>query len=1212
MAHKKIKSVTPVKATLYGPAPSTDDSLVGLMRKLAKRRDYWKEQHNGKETVLNFSFCIGPDEEVLTNIGYIKASKLNILKDPSVKLWSGKEWVSKKDWINSGEQESYELCFSDDSTMIVSWNHPFMVDCKAKQAFELEEGDFLQTNHNSVPQEESKLSYLYGLFRDLCYDSPLSDGRHFVYFTEEFKDGTDYITDTLDSLGIKWFRKEIYGVSRVVIDPEYTRELAPFFFRNHRHERILCSEIYSDVNHYASYLRGAFDSDGSFVRGMLRLTQTSKILAEQTQHMLEALGFTTTILVSEKSRVHPKYDVFIKGGIKEFERFLDIVGFGLKRKEAALRQYISSAGKINNYKLGKKIKSISRIVSTVYGPVSVDGDWYIANGVYNHNTPFTSKNQCLGPDEFILTTKGLKKMSDPELSNLHLGIWNGKNFVHYISWYQSELGPAFKFTFTDGDSIITSTNHPFQLPDGSPILADSIVPGTKIKACSSFIGSNNIRFSELFYTAATLSNTSAIFKKSVFKTTVILADNQFSRKQFEKLTKLLHLNVKIRDTKYIFSNSAAAELQKYLPFGDSNICSAVFADPYNLHSYLSGVLDTFASTSEEGLTLLLRYEKDATLMRRLLQFVGSFPEVTYIKGIGYKLVIPINQLSYVFGRLYLRNSDLVKFFVDLQKSVNKFDFTREIQNVERVESVVYGPTNLEGGWYISNGVYSHNTPFEFAQCMGGLTNRRTLQPAIDEAHKLGFKFRVGTSSDTSTIAQVLTLGDRRLNKVIYDAYKSGVISYWGGMSCFPKGTLVTTQTAFKDISEIKVGDTLADGSIVMRTMSRKVDELIGIKAASLPTVWMTKNHPVFTSMGDFVEASNLKVGQELLVPIRKRTVKPLKEIILLRRKNQYLPYFEVNLPLNKEFIQFIALYLADGYTSKNRVVIVSGSKHIKYGFDKLLDNISAWFESKGISVRKHNGSSSNTYIKTKHPVFTYQFNSSSLQEWVDTNLGKGAKSKILPDFMFGLSNDLIEDFFEAYSDCSITKGVRIYSTSNKSMALSLEELGFKINKYFSLSERKNGLSDNTCYYLGELKQLQTISSSENFVKCKITKISSKKGDFEVFNLTTSSHVYDVPFRVHNCGKDPLEPFEQLLKEETGTDYETYGGEKFLNVVMPWDFIEIGMTKNHMKERYLLAKAGENSAFGCFNRCVNCGACMISQADLPHFEVDDFTDTFEVL
>lgn len=85
----------------------------------------------------------------------------------------------------------------------------------------------------------------------------------------------------------------------------------------------------------------------------------------------------------------------------------------------------------------------------------------------------------------------------------------------------------------------------------------------------------------------------------------------------------------------------------------------------------------------------------------------------------------------------------------------------------------------------------------------------------------------------------------------------------------------------------------------------------------------------------------------------------------------------------------------------------------------------------------------------------------------------------------------------------------------------------------------------------------------------------------------------------SCGKDVLEPFAKILAEETGGHtYETYGQEKYMHVAFPWDFIDIGMTKEHRKERYLQAKQAVVSPFGCFNRCVQCGACMTSQKDLP--------------
>lgn len=98
----------------------------------------------------------------------------------------------------------------------------------------------------------------------------------------------------------------------------------------------------------------------------------------------------------------------------------------------------------------------------------------------------------------------------------------------------------------------------------------------------------------------------------------------------------------------------------------------------------------------------------------------------------------------------------------------------------------------------------------------------------------------------------------------------------------------------------------------------------------------------------------------------------------------------------------------------------------------------------------------------------------------------------------------------------------------------------------------------------------------------------------------------------SCGADPLGPFERLLEEETGTNYETYGAEKMLNQVFPWDFIDLGMTKEHLKERYLLSKSAINSPFGCFNRCVSCGACNTSQSNLPQEQVDDVTREFEIV
>jgi intein/homing endonuclease len=96
------------------------------------------------------------------------------------------------------------------------------------------------------------------------------------------------------------------------------------------------------------------------------------------------------------------------------------------------------------------------------------------------------------------------------------------------------------------------------------------------------------------------------------------------------------------------------------------------------------------------------------------------------------------------------------------------------------------------------------------------------------------------------------------------------------------------------------------------------------------------------------------------------------------------------------------------------------------------------------------------------------------------------------------------------------------------------------------------------------------------------------------------------------GKDVLPAFENLLKEEVGHTYDVYGGEKMLHQIFPWDFIDVGMDKTHLKERYLQAKAATNSPFSCFNRCVSCGGCMVSQENLPQDAYMDVEKQFETI
>ncbi len=526
-------------------------------------------------------------------------------------------------------------------------------------------------------------------------------------------------------------------------------------------------------------------------------------------------------------------------------------------------------------------------------------------------------------------------------------------------------------------------------------------------------------------------------------------------------------------------------------------------------------------------------------------------------------------------------------------------------------------------WHIKNGkemvlnwsftpfTAKNSTPFQFAGCMAGLSNKKTLTPAVEKARQLGMKFRVGTSSDVSTLAQVLTLGDRRLNKVIYRAYKEKAVDYYGGMGCLSGDTLVRTEEGYKPLSSITLGEVLysSEEPVYVKDISeRTVDHYYKINMQSAVPILSSEEHPFLVRDKGFVPASKLKKGDLLVFDIAKKEIQP-SDIILPYRQNQFKPYEERRLPFGKEFAQFIALYLSDGSLSTARVNIVSGEKCLKHGFRDILESVSAWFNANGISVVKRKAVS-----RSKSPVLEYRFNSTALHNWVKENLGEQALHKRVPSSILMAPAALKEAFLNAYSDGYYSlKGTRVYSSCNRNLITSIFDIGAQLGRTFRFISAKNGMSDNLCYVLEEIPQSPTSAINDgNMYYARVTSVTEIHTSLKVYNLTSSSSTYSVPFIVHNCGSDSVEKFAKILKEETGHDYKVYGEEKWLNQVMPWDFIDIGMTKEHLKERYLLARSNMNSPFGCFVRCVQCGACNVSQNDLPQEITRDVSSEFTTI
>jgi DNA repair photolyase len=127
------------------------------------------------------------------------------------------------------------------------------------------------------------------------------------------------------------------------------------------------------------FLAGIFDAEGSYLRGILRISNTDQVIIDQITSCLRRFGFSFAIETRALTRMKPVTYIRLLGGVREHLRFFHTVDPAITRKRTIEGQAIK-----NNAPL--------RVVSVE--PLGLDlplfdittgtGD-FIANGVVSHN-----------------------------------------------------------------------------------------------------------------------------------------------------------------------------------------------------------------------------------------------------------------------------------------------------------------------------------------------------------------------------------------------------------------------------------------------------------------------------------------------------------------------------------------------------------------------------------------------------------------------------------------------------------------------------------------------------------------------------------------------------------------------------------------------------------------------------------------------------------
>jgi stage V sporulation protein R len=169
----------------------------------------------------------------------------------------------------------------------------------------------------------------------------------------------------------------------------------------------------------SAFLRGYFDADAYAGPEGVRLSSASEELIRVVQIVLLNYG------ILSQQRKHPHDITQLEIGGASATRFLDRIGFGLARKQRALRDYVASHGWFRREELGDEVISVERRRNDVYDITVEEKHAYVANGFVNHNSFWHSR---------IMRELDLSDEEHVEFAELHAGV---------VSPHKGQLNPYY-------------------------------------------------------------------------------------------------------------------------------------------------------------------------------------------------------------------------------------------------------------------------------------------------------------------------------------------------------------------------------------------------------------------------------------------------------------------------------------------------------------------------------------------------------------------------------------------------------------------------------------------------------------------------------------------------------------------------------------------------------------------------------------------------
>ncbi len=174
-----------------------------------------------------------------------------------------------------------------------------------------------------------------------------------------------------------------------------------------RNKKIPAPILRSPKEVVSAFLRGYFDADAYAGECGIRLSSSSENLIRTIQIILLNYG----ILSTQRKHLHEITQLEITGASAAL--FLHEVGFGLERKQGALREYVERHRWFKKEEIGDEVVAIEYGCADVYDITVDEKHAYVANGFINHNSFWHSR---------IMRELDLPDSEHMEFAELHAGV----------------------------------------------------------------------------------------------------------------------------------------------------------------------------------------------------------------------------------------------------------------------------------------------------------------------------------------------------------------------------------------------------------------------------------------------------------------------------------------------------------------------------------------------------------------------------------------------------------------------------------------------------------------------------------------------------------------------------------------------------------------------------------------------------------------------